>query len=205
MSYQKKQAKSRLVARQAVIKARTARTKVVGTGTKTPQEIRRDLDREITRNLPKRKPSSGRRRKRGRQSAKSKVASRGYKTSNKRLKKLRKRGAITPIAISNRYKAHLLMPNKPFSIPVTDVDPYRQRERASHGRLSTALVSFSYIPEEQMLFLTFWKNWKKRIEGSTYVYFDVPWATYDGLIKASSKGRFMYYNIRTNYAFKRLR
>jgi hypothetical protein len=204
-SYQKKQAKARLVARQKVIKARTAPSKVMGTGTKSPQEIRRAFDREIRHDLPERKPSTGRHRKRGRQSVKAKRASEKYKRSNTRLKKIQKRGFITPQAISSRYKAHLTDPGKPFSIPVTDEAPWRQRERAGHGLLSTAIVSFSYHPEEKLLFITFWKDWKKRIEGATYVYFNISFDTYTQFVRASSKGRYFYYFIRSVYQFQRLK
>jgi hypothetical protein len=113
------------------------------------------------------------------------------------VKRIRKkaRGFITSIAISPRHRADLIEPFKAF----TD-----DRMKAGHGLLSTAIVSFEYYPEQEMLILVWWKDWKKGIAGPAYAYFSVPFDVYEGLLKASSKGRYVYYNIRTSFKYKRL-
>jgi hypothetical protein len=94
---------------------------------------------------------------------------------------------IFTTAISYRYAADLLDPQRGF----TD-----DREAHSHGSRSTAIISFTYIDERRFLMLHWWKDWKQGIPGPTYGYFNVPWETYEELVRASSKGRYIYYNIR---------
>lgn len=101
---------------------------------------------------------------------------------------------ITATAISMRHTAHLIEPDKPFS----------ETRTLAHGLQSTAIVSFEYYPTRNLLILVWWKNWKKGIKGSEYAYFDVPHEIYEGLLQASSKGRFVYYNIRTSFKYMRL-
>ena len=102
---------------------------------------------------------------------------------------------IEPSAVSYRYKAHLIEPERPFA---------DDRGKYGHGVQSTAIVSFEYYPTRNLLVLIWWKDWKKGIVGSEYAYFDVPWNIYEGLIQASSKGRYVYYNIRTSFKYLRL-
>ena len=40
--------------------------------------------------------------------------------------------------------------------------------------------------------------------GSVYQYFNVPLGIYDGLMSASSHGRFHYHRIRDNYHYRRI-
>ena len=69
---------------------------------------------------------------------------------------------------------------------------------------STAIYSMAYNKEKKVLWLTFWK-YKMRGAGSTYMYYNVPIEVWNALVKASSKGRFFWYNIRGQYNFRRVR
>jgi hypothetical protein len=102
---------------------------------------------------------------------------------------------IFSAAISYRYAADLIDPDRPF-----DDD----RAAFKHGALSTAIVSFTYIPERRFLMLHWWKDWKKKIEGPKYGYFNVPMDVYIELVRASSKGRYIYYNVRTSFPYVRM-
>lgn len=110
-------------------------------------------------------------------------------------KVIRKEAGIeTGIAVSPRHRAFLTRPGMPFAHKRTE----------EHGVRSTAVVGYTYYPERRMLVLHWWKNWKKQIPGDRYAYFDVPQWKYERLLRASSKGRYIYYNIRTTHTFRRL-
>lgn len=113
----------------------------------------------------------------------------------RKIKRIRKKalGYVTATAVSPRHLADLLGPTT-----------FAEKRTEKHGLRSTAIVSFEYYPEQNMLILVWWKNWKKGIVGSAYAYFGVPMDTYEGLLKASSKGRYVYYNVRTSFKYKRL-
>ena len=63
---------------------------------------------------------------------------------------------------------------------------------------STAIRRFKYYIDERRLRI-WW------VEGGVYDYYDVPESVVNNLIDAHSKGRYVYYNIRTSYEFKRIR
>ena len=119
------------------------------------------------------------------------------KQTKRAAQRVRKKeiGIITERAISMRHLAWLEDPGRPFG---------DNRGKYQHGLLSTAIVSYEYFPDRQMLVLTWWRNWKKKIKGPEYAYFNVPGGVYEALVRASSKGRYIYYNIRTSYPYKRL-
>ena len=69
---------------------------------------------------------------------------------------------------------------------------------------STAIYSMEYDPATKVLRITFW-GYKMKRKGSTYVYYNVPLEVWQALTEASSKGRFFYYNIRTDYNYSRVK
>lgn len=70
-------------------------------------------------------------------------------------------------------------------------------EQFSQFVTSSNLDEVGYDDEKETMDITF-------LSGSTYRYFDVPMDEYEQLIKASSKGRYFWRNIRDNYSYKRL-
>ena len=115
-------------------------------------------------------------------------------------KVMRKEKGMLSTAISMRHRKHLIDPDRPFAAAISD----QERIASGLGLGSTAIVTFEYFEERRMLVLHWWKDWKKQIPGTKYAYFDVPIWKYDRLVRASSKGRYIYYNIRTSHPFKRL-
>ena len=63
---------------------------------------------------------------------------------------------------------------------------------------STAIRRFRYWIEERRLRIWF-------VKGGVYDYYNVPEAVVTILAEAQSKGRYFYYNIRTNYQYTRIR
>lgn len=63
---------------------------------------------------------------------------------------------------------------------------------------STAIRRFKYFIEEKRLRI-WW------VEGGVYDYYNVPESVVLDLSQAPSKGRYVYYNIRTTYKFERIR
>jgi hypothetical protein len=106
---------------------------------------------------------------------------------------------IVSRGISLRHEANLTGPIK-FSPELDNI----AREAFGHGFRSTAIVTYEYQPETRRLILHWWKDWKRRIPGPKYAYLNVPEAIYIELVQASSKGRYIYYNIRTSFKFIRL-
>ena len=119
--------------------------------------------------------------------------------SKRKAKRLIGKG-IKSKAFSPRHEAQLIAPDRPFAEAIGA----KARIAAGLGLGSTAIVSFEYIPERNVLILHWWKDWKRGIPGVKYAYFNVPWEEYQNLLNASSKGRYIYYNIRMNYRFQRL-
>ena len=119
--------------------------------------------------------------------------------SKRKTKRLVGKG-IKSKAISPRHKANLIGPDRPFAEAIGA----KARIAAGLGLGSTAIVTFEYIPDRKVLILHWWKDWKRGIPGVKYAYYGVPWKEYENLVNASSKGRYIYYNIRMNYNFKRL-
>ena len=76
---------------------------------------------------------------------------------------------------------------------------------------STAIYSFSYDRKRLLLRITFWKTrMRKGVikylgAGSIYWYYKVPEDVFDAFQRASSKGRFFYYFIRSTYKHTRVR
>ena len=119
--------------------------------------------------------------------------------SKRKSKRLIGKG-IKSKAISPRHTANLIAPDRPFAEAIGA----KARIASGIGLGSTAIVTFEYIPERKVLILHWWKDWKRQIPGVKYAYYGVPWEEYEKLVKASSKGRYIYYNIRSNYRFRRL-
>jgi len=63
---------------------------------------------------------------------------------------------------------------------------------------STAIRRFKYNIEKEVLRI-WW------VEGGVYDYYNVPESVVLDLSQAQSKGRFVYYNIRTTYNYARVR
>ena len=63
---------------------------------------------------------------------------------------------------------------------------------------STAIRRFKYFIEQKRLRI-WW------VEGGVYDYYNVPESVVLTLADAPSKGRYIYYNIRTSYEYKRIR
>lgn len=115
-------------------------------------------------------------------------------------KVMRKEKGMLSTAVSLRHRRFLVDPDRPFAESIGA----EARIKSGLGLGSTAIVTFEYFEERRMLVLHWWKNWKKQIPGAKYAYFDVPIWKYDRLVRASSKGRYIYYNIRTSHPFRRL-
>ena len=64
--------------------------------------------------------------------------------------------------------------------------------------LSTAIRSWTYKIRKKILRITW-------VSGHVYDYFDVPAVVVQHLENAPSKGRYVYYNIRTSYKYTRVR
>ena len=107
-------------------------------------------------------------------------------------------------AISPHYEANLLFPDRPFSVRTELI------RKIQGGYISTAIHSFEYIPDTKTLKVTFWKirirkgKIVSRRAGSTYLFFNVSNRRYLNFLKASSKGRYFYYNIRGWFKYKRI-
>ena len=63
---------------------------------------------------------------------------------------------------------------------------------------STAIRRFKYFINKKTLRI-WW------VEGGVYDYYNVPESVVIELSQAQSKGRYVYYNIRTSYEYKRIR
>ena len=63
---------------------------------------------------------------------------------------------------------------------------------------STAIRRFKYYIDEERLRI-WW------VGGGVYDYYNVPESVVIELSQAQSKGKYVYYNIRTSYDFKRIR
>lgn len=63
--------------------------------------------------------------------------------------------------------------------------------------VSSNLDHVGYDDEKEVLDITF-------LSGSTYRYYDVPYDVYQGLVDATSKGRFFWRNIRNDFNYQRL-
>ena len=64
--------------------------------------------------------------------------------------------------------------------------------------LSTAIKSWKYSPKKRILTLTW-------VSGHVYNYFDVPASVIQHLENAPSKGRYVYYNVRTSFKYTRVK
>jgi len=62
---------------------------------------------------------------------------------------------------------------------------------------STVIRSYKYLPEKDVLIVTF-------ISGITYQYFHVPKTIYDEFKQAFSKGTYFNKYIKPNHPFKKL-
>ncbi len=62
---------------------------------------------------------------------------------------------------------------------------------------SSNLASVGYDPATETLEVEF-------LSGSVYQYYNVPENVYDELMKESSKGRFLHYNIKNEYPYSRV-
>ena len=111
--------------------------------------------------------------------------------SRKALKQREKRAIKTERAISPRYQADLIMPGVPFAV-----------EQMEGVLDSTAICNFDYDPLTLTLKVQFWRSRIRKGKvvsqrpGSVYIYFQVPEKVHQEFIRASSKGRYFYYNIR---------
>lgn len=119
--------------------------------------------------------------------------------SKRKTKRLVGKG-IKSKAYSPRHKANLIDPDRPFAESIGA----KARIASGMGLGSTAIVTFEYIPERLVLILHWWKDWKRQIPGEKYAYYGVPEEEHTKLVNASSKGRYIYYNIRSKYNFQRL-
>ena len=61
--------------------------------------------------------------------------------------------------------------------------------------VSSNVVAIGY--EENKLYVNF--------KTGSYVYYDVPQKIYDGLLKAESKGKYMWAHVRDVYSYERLK
>jgi len=86
--------------------------------------------------------------------------------------------------------------------PMVAYKPYETEQLVSGE--STAIYAMKYDPKTNLLWITFW-GYQQRYVGSTYVYYRVPYEIWVALNEASSKGRFFYYNIRSNYTYSRVK
>ena len=66
-----------------------------------------------------------------------------------------------------------------------------------HDVESSNISWISYVKEENKLYIGF-KN------GSIYEYYDVPEKVFDNFMKANSKGKFLWSDIRDKFKYKRL-
>ena len=116
-----------------------------------------------------------------------------FRPTRRQLKKRGKRAIKTERPVSPRHEADLIKPEKPFTVG-----------RIPGTMLSTAIKYFDYDYNTRTLLIEYWGYKQKKASG-TYVYMAVPVAEYEGLLKASSKGRYVYYRIRTRYQYKRIK
>ena len=120
------------------------------------------------------------------------------KTKRKALRQRAKRTIITKRAISTRVEAGLIGPKR---FAVQQLEGFLD---------STAIKEFDFDPLTLTLKIQFWISRIKkgrvvsRKPGGIYIYFEVPSREYEGLLGASSKGRYFYYRIRGRYNFQRL-
>ena len=61
--------------------------------------------------------------------------------------------------------------------------------------ISSNVVAIGY--EDNKLYVNF--------KTGSYVYYDVPQKIYDGLVKAESKGKYMWAHVRDVYSYERLK
>lgn len=90
--------------------------------------------------------------------------------------------------ISMRGRRHV-MEQQPFDQPLSPQDEYAA---------STAIYSYKYSEDLQMLEITF-------VKGGTYRYFGVTLEVVKGFGVAASKGRYFHRMIRGAYKFRRIR
>lgn len=62
---------------------------------------------------------------------------------------------------------------------------------------SSYIGEVGYDEENQILYVRF-------LNGSLYIYKEVPDYEFDDLLNASSKGQFLHYNIKYEYEYERL-
>ena len=62
---------------------------------------------------------------------------------------------------------------------------------------STSVVAVGYDEQDHALYVEF-------VDGDTYVYSLVPRSTFEGLMKASSKGTFVNQVVKPRYPYRRL-
>ncbi|MCP4648653.1 MAG: KTSC domain-containing protein [PVC group bacterium] len=121
--------------------------------------------------------------------------------SLRQAKKARLRGMTTDKVISPRHKAHLMDPDTAFI----------HGRDAGVGLQSTAIWKFVYDDIRQRLLITFTKIRVKKgkvvsiREGNQYLYHYVPERIHEGLILASSKGRYFNRHIKYKYKYQRVR
>lgn len=117
------------------------------------------------------------------------VSKRKRRQSLKRSQlRIRKRTLEVKRVVSPRGRTH------PMEAPVPGMPQQPQTVLLA----STAIRGFKYYIEEERLRI-WW------VEGGVYDYYKVPESVVITLSQAQSKGRFVYYNIRTSYEFKRIR
>lgn len=91
---------------------------------------------------------------------------------------------LTETPLSPRHRQYLEQPLKPF------------KERPLGGYGSTAFESFEYDPKTKSVKATFWKNYKTKTLGGTYIFWDIAEWEYEEFLRSSSKGRYFYYHWR---------
>ena len=126
--------------------------------------------------------------------------------SKRRARKARKTAFISPHATSMRH-----IENFPGTLKEREalvkhkVIGDKERIDLGHGVLSTAIDEFAYNDAEYILYIRFWLNWKDRTTSKImYAYFGVPLQVYEGLLKASSIGKYFNIYIKGRYSFKRI-
>lgn len=123
-----------------------------------------------------------------------------------RLKAQRVLKKTSTRAFSPRTESKIIRATAPFSMVAEK--PFTTQQV---GINSTAIYGFSYDRKRLLLRITFWKTKQKDNKityigaGNAYWFYKVPEEIFDGFQKASSKGRFFYYMIRTKYKFTRIK
>ena len=126
--------------------------------------------------------------------------------SKRRARKARKTAYTTPHAASYRHLANFPgTPKEREALVKHKVIGDKERIDLGHGVLSTAIDEFAYNDAEYILYIRFWLNWKDRTTSRImYAYFGVPFTVYEGLLRASSKGKYFNKYIKGRYSFKRI-